>query len=402
MSEQEMELSEQLPKCPFPHIDGLGLEPQLRHLLYDQPNSKMSLEYGEGGAWIVTRYEEVKRVATDRRFSRAALVGLDFERITPRPIAPPGSIFVQDPAVHRQMRSALAGAFGSRALDRMRGQIQRTVDELLEAMKADDGPADFMSAVADPLPTRVICQVLAIPSDDEAWLMDQVGALKRIDPSHRTTALEAQKTLHAYVVSLVDRRRRDPGTDLVSSLTAGAEEERLTDDEVVSLVISLILTGHDNVTNELGNIVFTLLTDGALRRQAETDFSAAFEELLRYIPFRRGVGTPRVALEDVTVGDKMIKSGDVVHVAYMAANRDPEKFPDPDELKPDRLKVPHMTFGWGAHRCPAEPLARLEIEIALTSLFARFPGLKLAVPQHEIEWQRENVNRLPLSLPVAW
>ncbi|MFF4490835.1 cytochrome P450 [Streptomyces sp. NPDC001544] len=137
-------------------------------------------------------------------------------------------------------------------------------------------------------------------------------------------------------------------------------------------------------------------------RQAQADFSATFEELLRYIPFRRGVGTPRVALEDVTVGDKMIKSGDVVHVSYMAANRDPEKFPDPDDIQPDRPKVPHMAFGWGTHRCPAEPLARLEIETALKALLARFPGLKLAVPPHEIEWQRENVNRLPLRLPVAW
>lgn len=398
-----MVVKESALRCPFDHVDGVEMEPQLRHLLHDEPVARVTLEYGEGAVWIVTRYEDVKLVTTDPRFSRAALVGKDFPRITPQPIAPPGSIFVLDPPEHGRMRTALGRAFAPRALKRMRQQTQAVVDELLNDLAVGGGPADLMVALADPLPTRVISQVLAIPANERDWLKGEAAALKVTDPSNRAAARAAQKALHDYVVSLVDRRKREPGGDMVSILADPPEgEEHLTDDEIVSLVVSLILTGHDNVTNEVGGICYTLLTNPHLLARAKDDFSVILDELIRYLPYRRGVGTPRVAMEDVELGGKVIRSGEIVHVSYIAASQDPDRFPDPANIDPDRDRVPNMAFGWGNHRCPAEPLARMELTVAVGTLLSRFPNLVLAVHPEKVEWDDRSVNRLPMSLPVAW
>ncbi|MFI8301265.1 cytochrome P450 [Streptomyces nigra] len=394
---------EHAPQCPFDHVDGQGLEPQLRHLLHNEPVARVRLAYGEGPVWIVTRYEDVKLVTTDRRFSRAALVGKDFPRITPRPIAPPGSIFVLDPPEHGRMRTALGRAFAPRSLDRMRELTQRVVDELLDDFEAAGGPADLMAALATPLPTRVISQILGIPADERQWLKEQAAALKMTDPSNQPLATAAQKALHDYVISLLERRRREGGDDLVSALAIPPDQaEGLTDGELVSLIVSLILTGHDNLTNEVGGICYALLTDPDLLDRAKEDLAEILDELIRYIPYRRGVGTPRVALEDVTVGGRTIRAGEIVHVSYIAANQDPDRFPGPDRIDPDRSRVPNLAFGWGTHRCPAEPLARIELLVAVRTLLQRFPNLRLAVPANEVPWESRNVNRLPLSLPVLW
>ncbi|MFD4637096.1 cytochrome P450 [Lentzea sp. NPDC058436] len=398
-----MAAPEEPPRCPFDHVDGLGFEPQLRRLLHEEPVARVRLAHGEGPVWIVTRYDDVRSVTTDRRFSRAALVGRDFPRITPKPIAPPGSIFVLDPPEHGRLRAALGRAFAPRPLERMREQTQAVVGDLLGALESVGGPADLMSALAAPLPTRVISQVLGIAPHERDWLKDQAAALKVTDPSHERAAIAAQQALHDYVVALVERRRREPADDLVSTLAAPADgAEQLTEAELVSLVVSLILTGHDNVTNEVGDICFTLLTDQELLARARADLPAVLDELVRYLPYRRGVGTPRVALEDVEIGGRTIREGEIVHVSYIAANQDPDRFPGPEVIDPDRPHVPNLAFGWGTHRCPAEALARMEISVAVGSLLTRFPALRLAVRPQDVEWESRNVNRLPLSLPVVW
>jgi cytochrome P450 len=398
-----LEMKEDVRQCPFDHVDGLGLEPQLRRLLYDESVARVRLTYGEGPVWIVTRYEDVKMVTSDRRFSRSALVGKDFPRITPRPIAPPGSIFVLDPPEHGRMRAALGRAFAPRSLAHMGERTQAVVDDLLDDMEAGGSAADLMAALAAPLPTRVISLILGIPPRERVWLKDQAAALKVMDPSSQSIATAAQKALHDYVASLVAQRRREPGDDLVSALAIPLDgEESLEDSELVSLVVSLILTGHDNVTNELGNICYLLLTSPDLFHRANENLSSILDELIRYIPYRRGVGTPRVALEDVEVGGKVIRSGEIVHVSYIAANQDPDRFPHPDHIDPDRPRIPNLAFGWGTHRCPAEPLAVMELAVALRTLLTRFPDLRLTVHPAEVEWESRNVNRLPRSLPVLW
>lgn len=398
-----MEPAEAVRTCPFDYTDALEFDPELRSLLYEEPVAKVRMSYGQGAAWVVTRYEDIRMVTTDRRFSREAVNGRDFPRITPQPIAPPGSIFMLDPPANGRMRAALARAFAPRPVERMRQQTQAIVDDLLESMIAGPGAADIMSALAQPLPTLTINKILGIPTNKQAWLKEQAGTLKRTDPSHLAAAAQVHENLRTYLSELVQERRRQPDEDLLSALAnPPTGEESLGDDELISLAISLILTGHDNITDEIGDIVYTLLTRPDLVASARADLPRVLEEMLRYVPFRRGVGTPRVALEDVEVGGTTIKAGDIVHVSYLTANHDPSKFSSPDDIDIDRPPVRHMAFGWGIHHCPAEPLARMELETALGTLLNRLPGLKLAIPADEVRWDRSTVNRVPLALPVAW
>lgn len=126
------------------------------------------------------------------------------------------------------------------------------------------------------------------------------------------------------------------------------------------------------------------------------------DELLRFIPFRKGVGIPRVALQDVEIGGAVIPAGDFVHVSYLAANRDHSVFSDPHTLDPGRPSHPHMTFGWGGHHCVAAPLALEELRVALGALLTRLPKLRLAVPENQVRWDTVTIRRFPLELPVTW
>jgi cytochrome P450 len=151
--------------------------------------------------------------------------------------------------------------------------------------------------------------------------------------------------------------------------------------------------------------VYLLLTRPELmdwiRRNPES-LPAFIHELLRYIPFRKGVGIPRVALEDVELDGVKIRAGEFVHVSYLTANRDPARYPDPHTIDPARPHAPHMTFGWGGHRCIGVPLALAELEVAIGRLLERFPGLRLAVPPGELRWDAKTIRRFPLELPVSW
>jgi cytochrome P450 len=167
----------------------------------------------------------------------------------------------------------------------------------------------------------------------------------------------------------------------------------------------LLITGQDTTTYEIGNLAYTLLTRPAelqmVRSRPET-LPQAMEEMLRFIPFRKGVGIPRVALEDVELSGVTIRAGDIVHVSYLTANRDGAKFERPDELDLERQGPSHMTFGWGGHHCLGAPLAVTELEVALSALLERFPELRLAKPADEVPWNKTSIWRYPVELPVSW
>lgn len=171
------------------------------------------------------------------------------------------------------------------------------------------------------------------------------------------------------------------------------------------MALTLVLSGQDTATCQISNISYLLLTRPELmkhlRSRPET-LTDVLNEMLRIIPFRKGVGIPRVALEDVEFDGVLIRAGDFVHVSYLTANRDAERYQDPGTIDPERPSVPHMTFGWGGHRCIAVPLAMAELEVAVGRLVERFPNLGLAVPPEDVQWDTETIRRFPLELPVTW
>ncbi|MFI1497327.1 cytochrome P450 [Streptomyces platensis] len=393
--------------CPFDYAEALEFDPTLKRLLTEEPVARIKLPYGEGEAWLVTRYEDVRTVTTDRRFSRSAIIGRDFPRMTPEPIVQDEAINVMDPPASSRLRSLVSKAFAPRQVERMRTRTQRVVDDLLDRMTAQGSPADLMESLASPLPLTTICEVLDIPEADRAQLRGHARTMMNVTVENRDRAVRAKADMRAYFKTLTAKRRQHPGDDLISALaTARDGDELLNDQELTVLAMVLLITGQDTTTYEIGNLAYTLLTrpkELAMVRARPEMLPQAMEELLRFIPFRKGVGIPRVATEDVELSGVTIRAGDIVHVSYLTANRDGRKFDRPDELDLEREDRPsHMTFGWGGHHCLGAPLAFTELEVALGALLERFPELRLAQPAEDVRWNTNSIWRYPLELPVAW
>nr|AEZ64534.1 cytochrome P450 [Streptomyces chromofuscus] len=393
--------------CPVRHDNALEPDPFMTRMRTEAPVTRVRMPYGEGDCWLVTRYADVQTVTSDRRFSRAALIGKDFPRITPAPIAQSEAINLMDPPTLNRVRRLIIKAFTTRQVEELRPWTQRSVDRLLDTMAAEGEPGDVVAALADRLPLMSICELLDIPEEDRRQLRDWAMAMMSMNAADRDSAVGAKAGLRAYFTELTAARRRDPGDDLISALaTARVGDEMLDEAELAVLAMLLVVTGHDTTTYEISNIVFTLLTHPAHLAQlrARPDMlPQAIEELLRYIPFRQGVGIPRVALEDVDFDGVTVKAGDTVHVSYLTANRDALVYERPDELDFQRegLNV-HMTFGYGSHHCLGSHLARMTLQVAVGTLFTRFPALRLAVPEDEVRWNTDSIWRYPLALPVAW
>ncbi|SFD23713.1 Cytochrome P450 [Streptomyces aidingensis] len=392
--------------CSFAHVTALEFDPSLRELMAEAPLTRIRMPYGTGEAWLATRYEDIKVITTDRRFSRKAVIGRDFPRMTPEPIVQDEAINLMDPPEYNRLRRLVAQGFTNRLVDTLRPATQRTVDRLLDAMEERGRPGDLAADLGAHLPMTTICELLDIPEEDRPELRANAVALMTLGRGDRDSAVRAKADLRAYFADLTKSRRRDPGEDLISRLcVARIGEEMLADDELAVLAMILLITGHDTTTYQISNMSYTLLTHPELmaRLRAEPDLvPQAIEELLRWIPFRKGVGIPRIATEDVELAGVTIRSGDTVHISYLAANRDEQVYERPDELDVDREGPLHMTFGWGTHHCIGSHLALMELQTVVSTLVRRYPGLTLAVPPGEIEWNTSSIWRFPLTLPVTW
>ncbi|MGW7486455.1 cytochrome P450 [Streptomyces sp. NPDC054786] len=402
-----MEPGSHVWNCPFDYAEGLEFDPTLKRLLNEEPVARIRLPHGEGEAWLVTRYDDVRTVTTDRRFSRSAIIGRDFPRMTPEPIVQDEAINVMDPPASSRLRSLVSKAFAPRHVERMRARTQHVVDALLDRMAEHGSPADLMESLASPLPLTTICEVLDIPERDQAQLRAHARTMMNVTVENRESAVRAKADMRAYFTTLTAKRRQHPGDDLISALaTARDGDEILNDQELTVMAMVLLITGQDTTTYEIGNLAYTLLTrpkELAMLRSRPEMLPQAIEEMLRFIPFRKGVGIPRVATEDVELSGVTIRAGDIVHVSYLTANRDSEKFDRADELDLEREgRTSHMTFGWGGHHCLGAPLASTELEVALGALLDRFPELRLAKPAEEVRWNTTSIWRYPLELPVAW
>ncbi|WP_329377794.1 cytochrome P450 [Streptomyces sp. NBC_01716] len=393
--------------CPFRHDEALEPDPFMARMRVEAPVARVRMPYGEGECWLVTRYEDVKTVTSDRRFSRAALIGRDFPRITPAPIAQSESINLMDPPALNRVRKLITKAFTTPQVEALRPWTQRTVDGLLDTMARSGAPADIADHLADRLPLMTICELLDVPEADRPQLRQRAMDMMSMNAADRNSAVEAKAWLRAYFSELTAERRRSPGEDLISGLaTARIGDEMLDADELAVLAMLLVITGHDTTTYNISNIVYTLLTQperaAELRARPEL-LPQALEELLRHIPFRQGVGIPRVATEDVEFDGVVIKAGDTVHVSYLTANRDELAYDRPDELDFHRENpAVHMTFGYGSHHCLGAHLARMVLQVAIGTLLNRFPDLRLAVPAEEVRWNTVSIWRYPLALPVTW
>jgi len=363
-------------------------------------------------AWVLTRYDDVSFVLTDRRFSanrrlarnRYAVEALKWEADF-GPFARAPTMLGTDPPEHTRLRRLVSKAFTVRAVESLRPRIQALVEELLDSLE-ERGQFDIVADLAYPLPVIVIAEMLGIPHQDrdafKRWSDDVAATLVPLIPDDvRERARRSIEEMAAYFRDIMAVRRRQPRDDLISGLLAAEEQGQvLSEDEVLSVLMLLLVAGNETTTNFIGNAVYTLLRHPdqlqALRQEPGLVRSAV-EELLRYESPAQA--TTRIALEDVEIRGKTVRQWQVVFAVLGAANRDPAVFPEPDRLDLARDPNPHVAFGDGIHFCLGAPLARAESQIALTALLQRFPHLHLL--EERPEWGPNYILRGLRRLPVA-
>ncbi|MEV6805958.1 cytochrome P450 [Streptomyces sp. NPDC051132] len=393
------------PVRHWPALDlpGTQFDPVLADLMAEGPVTRVQLPHGEGWAWLVTRYDDVRKVANDPRFSREAVVDQQVTRLAPHFIPEPGAVGFLDPPEHTRLRRSVAAAFTAKGVERVRDRARAVLDELVGELLLGGPPADLTSAVLGPFPIAVICELMGVPAADRhalhTWTDLILSAAHGKDVSER-----AKREMAAYFGELIRLREGSAGEDVASLLGAAVGRGEITPAQAVGLAV-LLQIGGEAVTSNSGQMFYLLLARPGLlaRLRAEPELrSRAIDELLRYIPHRNAVGLSRVALADVEIGGVRIRAGDAVYVSYLAANRDPEVFPDPEGIDFARSPNPHVAFGFGPHYCPGGILARLEEELLTDVLLDRVPGLRLAVPPDQVPFRKGALIRGPEALPVTW
>ncbi|MGX1370247.1 cytochrome P450 [Streptomyces canus] len=391
---------------PFGEPVATDLHQRYAEVREEQALTRVDMSYG-GEAWLATRHADIKQVLADPRFSRAATVGKDVPRV--RKAFEEQNIVSMDDPEHARLRKLVAKAFTVRRVEQIRPRAQEIADELLDKLLAStDNTGDLAAQYAWMLPITVICEMLDVPLEDHYKFRGWIDTWLTIGDEHTLEEMNEARfeKLPEYMSALLAKRRAEPGDDLLSALVAARDEEdRLSEEELITMSIALLATGHHTTANQLANHLYLLLSrrEEWERLVAEPALlPTAIEELLRVTPLSPYSENTRIALEDVEVGGQLVKAGEGVMVFPAVANRDPRVFERPEELDLTRTHNPHIAFGHGIHHCLGAPLARLELQVALGTLLRRLPGVALAVPAEEVPWKRDHVVRGVAALPVRW
>lgn len=350
------------------------------------------LYYEDGNIWFVTAYEDVSALLRDRRLGRTMDHILTREQ---RGLPPPvpalapfnklskNSMFDKEPPEHTRLRSLVHKVFTPRRVENLRVHVQTIADALLDAVQAQ-GHMDLLEDFAVPLPVTVIAELLGVPESDRhrlrPWSQDIVAMYEfNHRPEQEKRAVQAAIEFSDYLRYLARQRRLNPQDDLITALALVEEAgDQLTEDELVSTCVLLLNAGHEATVNVVGNGMLALLhhpPQMQLLLQNPSLLNTAVEELMRYDTplqlFRRWV------LEDMDYKDRFFKQGTQFGLMFGAANRDPARFPNPHQLDITRADNPHLSLGGGIHYCLGAPLARLELQIAFSTLLHRLVNLRL-------------------------
>ncbi|GAA5167270.1 cytochrome P450 [Amycolatopsis dongchuanensis] len=389
------------PRCP------LDPPPELSRLCEEAPVTRVRLWDGST-PWLVTRYEDVRAMLRDPRVS-ADSDRPGYPHVTPGIAARRrrAKTFInQDDPGHAAGRRLLTADFTVRRVEALRPRIQRIVDELVDDLLAGPQPADLVEALALPVPSLVICELLGVPYADRAFFHGISKLLVSRDATPEASVAAAEELLD-YLGGLVERKAADPGDDLLSRLAvAQFRTGKLTRREIAAMGQLLLVAGHETTANMIALGTVALLTHpgqlAELRASEDPEFVAnAVEELLRYLTIVHS-GRRRVATEDLELGGQLIRAGEGLIAATDAANRDETAFPGADSLDLHRAARHHVAFGYGVHQCLGQPLARVELQVVYGTLYRRVPTLALAVPAGELRYKHDMLVHGVHELPVTW
>ncbi|WP_327665105.1 cytochrome P450 [Streptomyces sp. NBC_00498] len=388
-------------KCPF------APSPDMRALSDHGPVTRVR-SWGDSTPWAVTGHAEQKALLSDPRLS------VEFTRPGfPSPVDPTHahagstdlSFVGMDDPEHARLRRMVSGAFTIKRVEAMRPRVQKMTDEFIDTMLAGPKPADLVQALALPIPSLVISEMLGVPYEDHEFFQANSKSIVSAvaSPQERQTA---HTNLATYLDDLVGRKLSEPGDDLLSSLCTQIENGEITRRQAATMGVLLLLGGHETTANmiSLGTLLLLQHPD-QLALIRDTDDPAvirtAVEELLRYLSIVH-LGRRRTAMEDIEVAGHTIRAGDGVILLGELANRDPSVFPEPDRLDLTRNARQHQAFGAGAHHCVGQPLARMELQVIYPTLLRRIPTLRAVDDLDAIPFKYDAIIYGLHALPVTW
>jgi cytochrome P450 len=378
----------------------------------DAPIYRVTLPTGQG-MWLVTRYEDVSAILKDERFVKDVRNAMTPEQLAQMPPIPEvmkpltRNMLDTDPPDHERLRALVSKAFTPRLIERMRPRVQEIADALLDAVQ-DRGEMDLIDDYAFPLPITVIAELLGVPVEDRNKFREWSDAAVSGDATQEYVEkilLPHMQAFTGYLCAMFEEKRENPEDDLISALVRAEEAgDKLSEDELLAMVFLLLVAGHETTVNLIGNGMLALLLHPDQLQMLREDPSlvkSAIEELLRYDgPVE--TSTERFAREDIRIGGTVIPRGEMVTVVLASADHDPERFPEPDALDITRADNKHLAFGKGIHFCLGAPLARMEGQIAISTLLRRMPNLRLKASPGSLTWRPGLVLRGLKRLPVEF
>ncbi|KII00197.1 cytochrome P450 [Streptomonospora alba] len=406
-----MDQSQGAPPLDYPIAAPSALDPpdEWARLRSECPVASIRLPSGDGAA-LLTRYDDVRQVLADPRFTRQ-LDADDAARLSDNAS---GGVFNSSMASalpqtgegHRRWRLMVSKWFTAKRMAALRPRIEAMADELIDRMTANGQPADLKAALGFPLPVWVICDLLGVPDSDRDrfsyWSDALLNLTRYSDDAMRT----AQAEFVEYMSGHVRDRRAGTGDDLLSELARATDGdgEPMTDRELVATGMGLLIAGHETTANMIGKMTAMLLADRRRWQRLLEDRSlvrTAVEEALRF-DANSGFGMPRYLTEEAEVGGGTLQRGTTVVCSMAAANRDEDAFDEASDMVLGRSPNTHLAFGSGAHSCLGQSLARTELQTVLEVLLRRLPGLELDVEAADLERVEGLIVGGLRELPVRW
>ncbi len=353
-------------------------------------------------AWLVTRYDDIRTVLSDDRFSSAELWRFAGSANRAAAERAETSFTVMDPPEHTHYRRLFTRYFTIKRVETLRPRIQQIVDDTIDALLAGPGRADLVRDLALPIASQTMCALVGVPYADHEWYEERAEVRSQMDGDPAESERAFQDLL-AYMSGLVDQAHGGTGDDVITAAVRDLLEPGLIDQADLVAALRLLLTaGHETTATMIATGTYVLLTHADQLDEIRRDptlLPGAIEELLRYISMLFIL--VRTATQDTEVAGQAVCAGDGLIVGPALANKDPRAFPEPDRFDIHRDNRHHVAFGFGPHQCLGQPVARLELGIVLETLLRRIPTLRLAVPADEVPFKRTNLVGVE-SLPVTW
>ncbi len=394
--------AERSPGCPF------APPPSIMELAAARPLSRGRIWDGSN-PWLITGYAEARELFADARVSvddRKPGFPHWNEGMLHTVDKRPRSVFTADAEEHTFYRRMLSKPFTFKRVEALRPAIQKITDEYIDAILAGPKPAELVAALALPVPSLVICEMLGVPRGDHAFFQEHAN----VGLARYATAddnLKGIMSLAKYLTNLVEQKMVDPAEDAVSDLAERVNAGEISVKEAAQLASGLLLAGHETTANMIGLGALALLQNPeqfALLRDTDDPavIANAVEELLRYLSIIH-TGQRRVATEDIEIAGETIRAGEGIIIDLAPANWDAAKFPHPDHLDLMRPEADdNLAFGYGRHQCVGQQLARAELQIVFSTLLRRIPGLRLAVPIEDVPFKNDKLAYGVYELQVTW